>query len=177
MYALVPDPKRKEDPTMSRRKLSPGLLVVLDDFDHPDSFGLDAVAHSASVVRRNDPSAPHAAPVFLECAAEADLSELAALGVQVNQPVGAVRTALVPLVALEEVAAHPAIERIGASHRARPLLDLAGPAVGLPIFRSSTGLDGQGVIVGIVDSGIDANHSAFTGRILRIWDQTLPSGG
>ena len=40
-------------------------------------------------------------------------------------------------------------------------------------------LSGQGVLVGIVDSGIDYRHSDFikedgTTRILRLWDQTVP---
>lgn len=40
-------------------------------------------------------------------------------------------------------------------------------------------LTGKGVIIGIVDSGIDYNHRVFinedgTTKIMRIWDQTLP---
>ncbi len=44
-------------------------------------------------------------------------------------------------------------------------------------FQVQTGLTGKGVIIGIIDSGIDTTHPAFTGRILRIWDQTLPNDG
>ena len=43
------------------------------------------------------------------------------------------------------------------------------------------GLFGQGIIVGIIDTGIDYQHSAFinndkTTRILSIWDQTIQEG-
>lgn len=33
------------------------------------------------------------------------------------------------------------------------------------------------MIVGVVDSGIDANHQAFAGRLLSIWDQTISGTG
>jgi subtilisin family serine protease len=38
-------------------------------------------------------------------------------------------------------------------------------------------LSGAGVVIGIVDSGIDASHPAFRGRIHSIWDQLLPGPG
>lgn len=41
-------------------------------------------------------------------------------------------------------------------------------------------LKGQGVLIGLIDTGIDYNHEAFknadgTSRIISIWDQTIPS--
>lgn len=47
----------------------------------------------------------------------------------------------------------------------------------IPQFRTAEGLSGTNVIVGIVDTGIDPIHPAFAGRILHIWDQTLPGPG
>ena len=46
---------------------------------------------------------------------------------------------------------------------------------------SYTNLTGQGIIIGIVDTGIDYRHPAFihqdkTTRIIRIWDQTIQDG-
>ncbi len=35
---------------------------------------------------------------------------------------------------------------------------------------------GAGVIVGIIDSGIDANHAAFGNRVINVWDQADPMG-
>jgi subtilisin family serine protease len=44
-------------------------------------------------------------------------------------------------------------------------------------FRQQSRLAGGGVLIGVVDTGIDATHPAFSGRILRVWDQTLPGPG
>lgn len=55
-------------------------------------------------------------------------------------------------------------------------MDRALAKVKVPAFRNRTGLTGRGVLVGVVDTGIDARHRGFDGRIDRIWDQTLRGG-
>ncbi|MEJ8554129.1 S8 family serine peptidase [Tepidibacter sp. Z1-5] len=50
-------------------------------------------------------------------------------------------------------------------------------ASGIDSFKSMTGLTGDGVIIGIIDSGIDYRHPYFinedsTSKIISIWDQT-----
>ncbi|HMO63885.1 MAG TPA: S8 family serine peptidase, partial [Verrucomicrobiota bacterium] len=90
------------------------------------------------------------------------------------------RTAIVSLGRLEEFAAQAQVRRVSAPARLRPLLDLAGAATHLPAFRSARGWSGRNVIVGVVDTGIDAAHAMFGGassRVLAIWDQTLPGTG
>ncbi len=64
------------------------------------------------------------------------------------------------------------------------LLDIASlEDSGVIRLRNIPGLDlrGQGVLIGIVDTGIDYTHKAFlnadgTTRIVSIWDQTIQSG-
>lgn len=99
------------------------------------------------------------------------------LGVKVNQTSGRVRTALVPLAAVEEVSDHAKVKRLVASRTLKPLMDVARPAVNATSFQNTSGLTGQGVVIGIVDSGIDPNHADFAGRIERIWDQTVSGPG
>jgi subtilisin family serine protease len=85
------------------------------------------------------------------------------------------RAALVPPAQLVATAAHPAVEAMYRHRRTRPFLDQALPRLdhaGLLTSLGSTG--GDGVVVGIVDSGIDGSHPAFAGRIEKVWDQTLP---
>lgn len=90
---------------------------------------------------------------------------------------GGVFTALVPLSRLRELAAHPAVTRISAPRELRPLMDVARPLVQVPQFRLHTQSSGRGVIFGLVDSGLDVNHPAFAGRVLSLWDQTIPGPG
>src|SRR5262249_14901559 len=63
-----------------------------------------------------------------------------------------------------------------------PLMNVALARIGVPQFArppwlNGGVLDGRGVIVGIVDTGIDSTHPAFAGRILKVWDQDLPGNG
>jgi len=61
------------------------------------------------------------------------------------------------------------------------LVDLEKSGVSKVQRNPSLALFGQGVIVGIIDTGIDYQHKAFlnqdgTSRILSIWDQTIQDG-
>jgi hypothetical protein len=80
----------------------------------------------------------------------------------------AVRTASVPLGLVTELAAHPGVTRISAPRELRALMDVARPFVRAPEFRQQTQSSGHGVIVGIVDSGLDVSHPAFAGRVLSL---------
>ena len=90
---------------------------------------------------------------------------------------GEVRTVLVPMSRVAELAASPAVTRISAPRELRPLMDLARPLVRVPEFRQQTQSSGRGVIVGVVDSGLDVSHPAFAGRVLSLWDQTVQGNG
>lgn len=50
-----------------------------------------------------------------------------------------------------------------------------------PVTRGNQGLSGRGVLIGIIDSGIDYSHPDFrnsdgTSRIVALWDQSVASG-
>jgi len=55
---------------------------------------------------------------------------------------------------------HPDL-RLAYSPPLRPLLDWSGKWNHTPQFRKTTGADGKGVIVGVVDTGIDIHHPDF----------------
>lgn len=89
-----------------------------------------------------------------------------------------IRTGIVPLALLDQVAAADGVEQITVARRLRFNLDEASAAAHLPALRAAQpDRDGSGVLVGIIDSGIDPHHPAFASRILRIWDQTLHGQG
>ena len=162
---------------MQPEKISPGLLLALEDYG--DEFLLGLIPHKRSlgiVATHNSPKPPRTV-VFIYCDEDAQLDHLAQYGIQVNQSIGRVRTAFLPIESLDPLSDDPAVHRIKPSRYLRALMDVAPSKVNLPQFKTASGLSGKNVIIGIVDSGIDPNHPAFQGRILQIWDQTLPGSG
>lgn len=162
---------------MNFEKLSPGLLTALEDFDNEDGLGLTRHINTLGVVPSLGTPKPASMVIFLECDEDANFDHLIPAGVVVNEPNGTIRTAFVPVLSLDQLSDDPQVARIISSRYLRPRLDVALPRVNVPQFRANNHLDGTGVVIGIVDTGIDPNHPAFAGRILRIWDQTLSGPG
>ena len=86
-------------------------------------------------------------------------------------------TAIVPMSKLKAFVGAKAVVRVSSPRQMRPLMDVASPLVRVPQFKQATGTSGQGVIIGIVDSGIDLSHPAFAGRVLAVWDQEIAGQG
>ncbi|MEK7317418.1 MAG: S8 family serine peptidase, partial [Candidatus Eisenbacteria bacterium] len=111
---------------------------------------------------------------------------LRARGIEVNTVAGGWITARCPLGLLNALQQIPGIDRIEVSERCQPLLDLSTIEAGLAGVRTVgatdiTGQTGQGVIVGIVDSGVDLGHPDLKNadgatRVLAVWDQSAASG-
>ena len=162
---------------MRPEKLSPGLLLAYEDYKREGDQALITHKRSLGIVFHNSTVKPTSSIVFIYCEPNADLSHLSRHGVQVNQETGSVRTAYLPIESLDIVSEDPAVLRIKPSRQLNQHLDVATKAVYVPEFRKKSNLTGKGVIIGIVDTGIDPKHPAFAGRILRIWDQTLSGSG
>lgn len=126
--------------------------------------------------------------VMVELLIQGDVAPglLRARGIEVNTAAGGWLTARCPLALLNALQEVPGIERVEVSDRCEPLLDQSAPDAGLTGVRTIAGGDisgqtGAGVIVGIVDSGVDLNHADLrnpdgTTRIVSVWDQTAASG-
>lgn len=92
---------------------------------------------------------------------------------------GGVLSILSPVDKILEIAALPAINYLDLSGRPQtPHLNLVRPAIDFDTFRGkfSSKQDGEGVIVGVIDSGIDGSHAMFkdasgNSRILAVWEQ------
>ena len=162
---------------MKLEKLSAGLLTALHDFDEEGRIGLTRHARTLGVLPSLGMPKPPRAVVWIQCDKSANFQDLAQAGVIVNQEEGELRTGFLPIESLDNLTDHPAVDRVMSSRFLKKKLDVATASVHIPQFRNTTNLNGQGVVIGIVDTGIDPNHPAFTGRILRIWDQTLSGPG
>jgi subtilisin family serine protease len=92
----------------------------------------------------------------------------------------------IDLANLAAIAAHPNVWTLAAGEAHKPMLDISVPDVHADQVWTRTGSTftgptGKGVIVAIIDSGIDFSHPYFqtidsappTTRILSIWDQGL----
>ena len=121
-------------------------------------------------------------PVIVESSAD-PTSAIRGLGGTVATDLGGTLvTASMPVNRIEALAARPGIREIYPDQRMQPLLDRSVPEIGAPsawglTSSSGTHLQGNGVLVGIVDSGIDYRNPDFMNadgstRIQYIWDQT-----
>ncbi|MBF2067296.1 MAG: S8 family peptidase [Calothrix sp. C42_A2020_038] len=162
---------------MKHEKLSAGLLLAYEDYQNEGEQALVPHKRSLGIVSAKSNVKPTKSVVFIYCDEHADLSHLEPYGIVVNQSAGQVRTAYLPIDGLDALSEEEAVQRIKPSRKMKLLMDVAPNRVKLPEFKNKTGLTGKGVLIGIIDSGIDAKHPAFAGRILRIWDQTISGPG
>ena len=112
-------------------------------------------------------------------------AQLEAAGARVRTAVPGVFTAWIPADRVAAVAAIAGVSRIEGAELDQITNDLGSIATGAAIFRGAgpafTGINGAGVIVGNVDTGVDYDHDDFKDalgntRILKIWDQTNAAG-
>ncbi|MGF1675373.1 MAG: S8 family serine peptidase, partial [Rivularia sp. (in: cyanobacteria)] len=163
---------------MRHEKLSPGILLAYEDYHREGDEALTTHTRSLGIISPRSALKPIRTVVFIYCDEQADLSHLSQYGIQINQNRGRVRTAFLPMESLDPLSEEPAVERIKPSRRLYRRMDVAPGKVTLPKFQQKNSqLSGKGVVIGIIDSGIDSEHPAFDGRILRIWDQTLSGKG
>ena len=151
-------------------KMSASLAALVTSHDAESALG----DHMALALKSSSSkSVPHY-HVLLRCS-DPEASSIA--GVELSKGAGEIMTAIVPAPHLMEFVADERIVRVSAPRRLRPLMDIAAPLGGAPQYRAQNNASGQGVIIGIVDTGIDVQHSAFAGRILKVWDQEIAGPG
>jgi subtilisin family serine protease len=89
----------------------------------------------------------------------------------------------IPTSRLRELAAVPGVRYVEGSQPHQPELNISVPEIGADTLHDrSPGRKGAGVVVAVIDSGIDIDHKSFrrddgTTRIVGIWDQTLTATG
>jgi subtilisin family serine protease len=121
--------------------------------------------------------------VFVKLRTPAALAELRAAGAEIGVVAGDIASARVPLAALPALSAAVGIERVEAALVVERSNELAASLVRADRVRDLVGnawqgFAGQGIVVGIYDTGLDYLHEDFrTGegqtRLFGLWDQTL----
>ena len=169
--------------------VSAALLVASAALARPLSVSpaLDHIQPGAAISERflaRDARGAVLVNLFLE--GEVPPGLLRARGIEVNSIAGRIMTARCPLGLLTALLEMPGVDRVQVAEPMEPLLDQSVPdanadgvrTVPPPAFSGQTG---AGVLVGIVDSGIDWSHPDFRDalgntRLVSLWDQTDTGG-
>jgi subtilisin family serine protease len=118
-----------------------------------------------------------------------DAGPLLRFGARLGTRAGTLVSARVPIESLDALLAAGDIAAVYGVRRWAPLNDIATADIGVAGLRrfvapdDFTGPVGRGVIVGLVDTGVDFTHGDFQvdslqrSRILYLWDQTLAGAG
>lgn len=165
-----------------REKLSITTQMFLDEMAGDISFAENADLRSGSRGMLPEPVRRYAAPEVIDGKAyipsfvwvdgEGDIALLEREGVIVEERFDAgLLTTLIPVDRIEEIAGIPGVKRIEVSSVMQPATDEArkttrvGDVLGYTEAAVAAnlpkGYDGSGVIVGVIDRGIDMDHIAF----------------
>ncbi len=170
-------------PPADAAALDPRLLPIVGGERGPDLIGRAVVGVA--------PSASAEATIGVSLRVSGPVPDLSSLGVRIGSVLGDVVTADVPVSQLPALAVHPSIRSITAS---RPLVAFLDTSV--PLTQEATrvwslvsqvppiewsGHTGRGVLIGIVDTGLDTTHKDFirpdgATRVLAAWDQSSAVG-
>ncbi|WP_075769806.1 S8 family serine peptidase [Aerophototrophica crusticola] len=156
---------------MDYSKIAPGTFTAIEHLA-PSGSNLPGAAKMLGMVASSAGSPKTL--LFLRTHEHAEFSQMPAHGITINQNSGRIRTAICPIEKIGVLASHPGVKFIYPSVQLKPKMDRALKLINFPSFQVKTNLTGKGVIIGIVDSGIDGRHPMFDGRIEAVWDQTIP---
>ena len=114
---------------------------------------------------------------------EGDINDLKNLGLDVNNVTGNIVFGRITFSKLEKLVEHPQLISIDMKRLSPLTLDKSVPDIGANTVWARNGdnfskYTGRGVVIGILDTGIDFRHKNFqkpdgSSRILRLWDQTI----
>jgi subtilisin family serine protease len=127
------------------------------------------------------PLAPGEEPSFRLFVVTDDPGALRGAGYEPRTVAGRVATITVPLSRVDALAEVPGVTWVEFPRPLQPFLDVSVPEIHADVVHGTSqppysGSAGAGVVVGIVDTGIDFNHPDFrkedgTSRVTRLWDQ------
>ena len=157
-----------------REDLARSIAKHVATFPVPLTFGLYLPDDAPSWARGVTLTGPG---VSATVRSQASADDLASLGLHVRSQAGDVFTVFLPLDLSQRLATSPAIGYVELARPYAPQLIDAIPKARLAQLHGG-GITGAGVIVGIIDSGLDFYHDHFrnadgTTRVRYLWDQIL----
>jgi len=172
-------PEQKLDPFL--RRLALGVPRTRGPFlDRLPARSRAALATLPPFVRAARDEADPILFVNARVDAGAGLDAIVAAGAQLRGRAGDIVSLAVPLSALDAVAARPEVRwlRAGRSYALQNDISTGDSQTQARLQNTTYGATGAGVIVAVVDTGIDytnldTQHSDGTTRVLGIWDQTI----
>lgn len=179
--APVKQSKAKATSSAALGKISASLGILLSQM-HNRGNKLGAMPRFAASALKTQPAGFAGAPAAAEMVHLLVRCEANAKPVDGQAELsgsGQVRTALVAVDQIAELVGRADVQRLSAPRLLKPLMDVSRALVRVPAFRAAAATEssGAGVVVGIVDTGIDSAHPAFAGRVLGIWDQVMTGNG
>jgi subtilisin family serine protease len=169
-----------------QQKVSPELNAVIGDFDEGKFEMMRLHSNTLSLSFNEKQRIANVGILFKYKNVRKSLSKPANLSRTILINSGRIRTASIPLDEIKYLIQDENVEYVYPSIKLKPMLDLIPREIGLPAaLKRAPGLDGSGVIIGVIDSGLDWSHPDFfierygekISRILYLWDQTLPGAG
>jgi minor extracellular serine protease Vpr len=182
--------------TPAQLKMDPGLRMVLERARESAARGLP-LRSSSRFAALTSPASPFdvrldagerdpALSVFMRLEHERDADALAALGAQILLQRGELVMARIPLSNVEPVAELPAVRALALSQRWNAVLDSSRVRLGVKDVQQGAGglpqaYQGTGVLVGVLDSGLDYTHQDFRTaagtRLKGLFDFSLGANG
>jgi subtilisin family serine protease len=110
-----------------------------------------------------------------------ELADIEALGFTAESVLGKIASGWIPIDALEALIGAPGIEQVSAPTLVKPRLNKSVADINADdVHTGSFNLNGSGVVVGVIDTGIDIYHQCFrkddgTTRILALLDRSIHS--
>ncbi|HET8947671.1 MAG TPA: S8 family serine peptidase [Candidatus Polarisedimenticolia bacterium] len=171
-----PEPKKAHVDSMLRR-LAKASEKAVQDHGRPDAIETDELAFFEKVVAagRDKKDGRPVVRIRLQLD-DAARQALEAKGIKTYGQMAGFASAIVPLDRIDEVAGVEGVERMQAVRVPKLELDISRNETGSSGMATTYGANGQGVIYGAIDSGINWSHQDFrkadgTTRIKYLWNQ------
>lgn len=161
---------------MKYEKLSAPLAVLMFEYENfrgEDFLSIQPSRPQALAISEN--GMPQTT-VFIYCEENASFENIA--GIQVNPSKGKIRTAHIELKKISELCEMADVHHLSVSLRLKPSNDFDALETAIGEIKSNQPeLMAKDLIIGIIDTGINADQAIFANRIHSIWDQQLSGDG